>query len=200
MYRSWEDMQSPPGCTSNFLHILMAFSVVNIFFAIYLQCQVWREIMSEENISKFIDGDNPCTTYSGALGQSAMFTKAVTPAKESLAVPCHAEKVVGYSGKIIIPRTVVQSSFKKVFMEDFGVLFMFLLLLGIFFVSWQGHHYVETRGPSSCSISVMTEYCGFLFFWIGFLWSGMYMCCSCCSSKVSIAKPADTRGYESVLP
>merc|ERR1719438_99479 len=36
LYQCSEDLGSVVGCTSNFLYVLMAFSVINILFAMYL--------------------------------------------------------------------------------------------------------------------------------------------------------------------
>jgi len=199
LYQCSQDLSSVIGCTSNFLYVLMAFSVINILFAMYLQSMVWREIMSEENQDRFVDGDAPTKIYRGKIGQAAMgmFVKgADSPEKQRLPAQSAPENHGRDHGRILVPKDVVQSSFRKVFMEDFGVLFMFFLLLGIFGISFRGHELIDTLEPK-CEISGLTANCGFLFFWVAFLWSMMYMCCTCCSNKVTIAKPPE-EDYEAV--
>lgn len=209
LYKCFGDLGTPEGCSSNFLYILMAFSVLNIIFAIYVQCMVWKEIMTDEHREKFIDGDKPEETYTGQMGSAAvgMFAKAKVGLDKqgieapAVAVPHAGEKVATDPGRIIVPKEVVQASFKKVFQEDFGVLIMFFLLLGMFFLSWKGQDLVDTTEPK-CDVGDITAECGFLFFWLAFLWTFMYACCACCSNKVSIAKPKEDEqlegGYDAV--
>jgi len=192
LYQCSTDMASVEGCSSNFLYILAGFSVVNVMFAIYVQCQVWRTIMSEENQANFIDGDRPTETYKGQFSAAAvgMFAKSTSGQEQALAPAAQVEKVAADPGKIIVPKTIVQASFKQVFLEDFGVLIMFFALLCLFGLSWKGQDVVDSTEPK-CTVSEMTQRCGFAFFWIAFLWTLMYMCCGCCSNKVAIAKPSE---------
>lgn len=163
----------PPGCTSIFLLILQLFSVVNVVFAIYAMCAVWSKIDTPENReTEFIDGDLPPKGY------------AFSP------------------DKIIVPTKVVQDAFRKVFMEDLVVLLMFFALLGMFALSWQGPHVVDGEFGGSaplCNVErSMARESGKLFFWIAFLYSFLYMWCSCCASKVTIKK--DTGSDEESRP
>jgi len=189
-------LQSKENCKSNFLLILMGFSVIHIIFAIYFQIKVWKAIMDEDNVPQFIDGDAPSETYKGKIGSAAagMFSQAQQGlaaqgigSAQAAAPPAQpAEKVAPAGGKIIIPKEIVQKSFKAVFCEDFGVLGMFILLLGMFFLSWIGQDKVDTEEPR-CDIG-SAQYGGYAFFWFAALYSYCYMCCGCCANKVMIAK------------
>jgi hypothetical protein len=197
------DMQMPLGCTSNFLYLLSGFAAINMIFAVYVQCQVWRQIMSEENQAQFIDGDRPTELYAGKLHPAAAGLLAAAASKAGTKPPTGGapmEKPAPNPGKIIVPASVVQSSFKKVFLEDFGVLLMFFLLLGVFFLSWQGQSYLDDIGGGSgntCQASNLTRLCGYLFFWFAFLYTVAYMKCRCCANKVTIEK-AEKVEYEGV--
>lgn len=180
-------IDTPDTCSSNFLYIVVGFAVVNIIFAWFLQNQVWREIMN--NRDAFIDGDAPTTAYKGALPQSAMGALGslaeATGKKELLKKPA-AAPLAAAPGKIIVPKEVTQNAFKKVFMEDFAVLFMFLALIGMFVVSWKGQNWVDKAEPR-CDVG-LAQYCGYAYFWISVLYSCAYYCCSCCSASVTIKK------------
>merc|ERR1712113_352854 len=105
---------------------------------------------------------------------------------------------MGNPGKVIIPTQVVQSSFKKVFMEDLAVLGMFILLVAICAMTWSSASTVEMiDGPAKnqtqiCGTNKVNEsygkWFGEAFFPLAALWSFMYMKCSCCANKVSVTK------------
>jgi hypothetical protein len=191
IYLASQDMGTPAGCTSNMLYILMAFSVINIAFAIYMQWKVWKTIMSDENREKFIDGDNPTESYTGQFGAAAvgMLARAdPNAAKKAQEKVPTATAVPADPGKIIVPKEVVQQSFQKVFLEDLVVLAMFFLLIAVAVLSWKGQDFVDTA-DKKCEVSDTTMNCGISFFFLAFCFAFAYRCCSCCSNKVSIAKP-----------
>jgi len=169
------DMNSKPGCSSNFLYILMAFAVINVIFAIYMQARVWSHIMSDDNQHEFVDGDK-----SARVSSRSQESETVRP------------------GKIIVPKEVVQASFKQVFMEDFGVLAMFVGLLAICFLSWNGPQWID-GAPPKCRGQVKegTKDMGYTFFWVAAVWCFFYMCCGCCANKVTIEKD-DEHEYQAV--
>jgi len=152
LYLSYDGLNSIEGCSSNFLYILMGFSIVNMLFAWFLQSQVWKQIMSHDR--DFIDGDN---------GEQP--------------------------GKYSVPKDIVQGAFRKVFMEDFVVLGMFILLICLFILSWKGQQFVDRTEPR-CLVG-FAEYCGYAFFWIAFAFASTYYCCRCCSGSVVIKKDVE---------
>merc|ERR1740116_305990 len=190
----------PAGaCTSTYLIILQAFAAVNIAFAVYVQCAVWRTIMKPDNREQFIDGDVPAQTMTGSaggaaaglLGQAAARAggggvgAALGRAAGAASKPA-GEQFPPNPGKVIIPTQVVQDAFKTVFLEDLAVLAMFIGLLAIFCLSWSPS--ILDSGANVCEKSDATKDCGMAFFCIGALWSFMYMKCSCCANKVSLTK------------
>jgi len=201
LYQCQDDMGSVKGCSSNLLYILMGFSVIYIVFVIYMQCMVWKEIMVPDRKARFIDGDDPTQLYKGEFGSAAMgLLKAgsTVSAAESEQPTVPEEKVAADPGKIIVPKGVVQEAFQKVFLEDLFVLGMFFLLIAVAALAWMGQEAVDTAEPK-CDVSPSTASCGTYFFGLAFTFAFMYRCCSCCSSKVTIAKPAhDEEIYEEV--
>jgi len=173
----------------------MGFAVVNIIFAWFLQNQVWKEIMRHSE--EFIDGDRPDSSYTDALPSAAMgaLGSLAQAAGKPLAPTAPKEKVAANPGKIIVPKNVTQEAFKKVFLEDFVVLIMFIALIAMFVLSWKGQKWVDTAKPV-CTVG-NAEYAGYAYFWISFLYSFTYYCCACCSSSVTIKKPTaeESAGY-----
>merc|ERR1740121_1640851 len=166
LYLANEDGRNPnKECDSNFLLILGGFSLVNIFFAIYVQVAVWRKIMTPENRAQFIDGDMPGQLYSGGLGpytrqatqiQAATYSTGKPAGKKKGAKIEKVEKFSRHPGKAIIPTKVVQGAFKEVFMEDLVVLVMFFALLVVFFLSWKGPELVDS-GSNLCQVQETTK-------------------------------------------
>lgn len=181
-------------CESTFLYIVMGFAVINILFAWFLQNQVWKQIMKRE--ADFIDGDKPSAKYAGkmpaaakgALG-SAFAAGAQAAGRADLTAPIEVSKEppAQAPGKIIVPKEITQEAFKKVFMEDFVVLFMFIALIGMFVLSWKGQDKVDTS-ESRCDVG-NAQYCGYAYFWVAFVYSFAYYCCQCCSASVTMKKP-----------
>lgn len=228
LYLACADMAAAPkGCSSNYLYALMTFALINVIFAIYVQWQVWRHIMADKNQERFICGDRHMQAMSaqaqaasgaaavaagglfakasalgGAAGAAAKMAAARAAVQEETRKDFHAE-YEPTEGNITIPKEVVQDAFKEVFMEDLGVLAMFIGLLGIFILSLLGPNVVldaSAGQPCEKQVSENTKYCGYAFFWVASAWTFTYSCCSCCSNKVAIAKPAaeDTHEYTAV--
>lgn len=192
---AYEDMQTPRGCESTYLGIVMGFSVFNILFAFYVQRLVWWAIMERDNHHLFLDGDNPSQSYhvAGAAGGLAQQAKGALGdvLNKATGAAGDAERQVEHfdrkEGKIIIPTRVVQESFRKVFMENLAVLGMFLLLIGMMALSYTGPEAVDDPGEG-CRVSVSTRNCGYPFFLLPAVWSFMYLKCNCCANKVTISK------------
>lgn len=86
-----------------------------------------------------------------------------------------------------IGKDVVQSSFKDVFLHDFGVLFYFFALIASFLWSlngsnWQNHMYCNPDGGTANA-----AFLGMSLFWVAFLYSVMWYWCSCCAKSVDPA-------------
>lgn len=197
LYLSYVGLQTPKNCASNFLYIVMGFAVINVLFAWFLQNQVWKEIMS--NKDKFLDGDAPKDTYKGKISDAA--TGIMGTVKQAAGTPSDApaakeETPSKQPGKIIIPSNVTQDAFKKVFMEDFVVLFMSIALIAMFVLSWKGQDKVDTA-EVKCDVG-NAEYCGYAFFCVGFLYSIAYYCCKCCAASVTIKKDTEDEAYDSL--
>lgn len=200
------DGRDPVDCDSTFLLVLQVFACVNIVFAIYVQCQVWRAIMSQENHALFIDGDHPTMTFAGQTKRMGSFLRSGTQGaggggRGSGGAGAPIEKFGINPGKVIIPTKVVQGAFKKVFLEDIGVLVMFFALLGMFALSWMGPKTVDESADSTsdkrCSVKELTKDMGYIFFWFGAIYSVAYMKCGCCANKVTINKD-EMQDYEPV--
>jgi len=198
LYLSYEARLTPVGCVSNFLYIVMGFAVINVIFAWFLQNQVWKEIMRHSD--EFIDGDAPEKGYTDALPSAAMGALggglAAVAQATGKTVPLTGPKEPAppkAAGKIIVPKNVTQQAFKKVFMEDFVVLFMFVALIGMFVLSWKGQAWVDTQQPV-CKVG-NAEYCGYAYFGIPVMFCFAYYCCACCSASVTMKKPESEDGF-----
>lgn len=93
-----------------------------------------------------------------------------------------------------VQRSVVRAAFKKVFLEDLGVLFYFLAMLASLAWSWKGLVWTLPGGPASCSgatdgLAGLACLMGCLSFGMVFLFSTCWYCCSCCASSVYITPP-----------
>jgi len=88
------------------------FSLIYIVFAFYFQHKVWQQILASQDERPFID--------------EAMESQATRESAWGASV----------SSKLQVPQETVQDAFKKVFMEDFGVLGFFIVLVLFFFWSF----------------------------------------------------------------
>jgi len=151
----------------NFL--MLGFAVVNLLFAPYFQAQVWNVIM--ENQDSFVDGD------------------AVPPA------PPGKEAVAPSPGKWCVPRELVQASFKQTFLEDFGVLIYFFLLMGAFFLCVQGNSWMASSKNCSLSEEGWISSVGEYFFAVAVVYTMLWYCCPCCAKSIAIEKDVP-EGYD----
>jgi hypothetical protein len=90
-----------------------------------------------------------------------------------------------------LDKSVIQAAFKEVFLNDFGVLFYFFAMLASFVWSWQGSTWIKEGSPI-CSMgddAGWAYYLGLCAFWVAFLYSFFWYCCSCCSSSVQLSEP-----------
>merc|ERR1719205_539678 len=91
------------------------------------------------------------------------------------------------SSKIKIKPESVQSSFKDIFLQDFGVLFYFFALIGIFILSYIGKGNIESK-KDDCSNEKFVYIFGLAFFWVAFIYTFMWYCCKCCAGTVTLEK------------
>lgn len=224
-YSASADLQKPAGCVSYFLYLLMGFAVLSSVFAIYVQCRVWKEIVSDvpdengqsnkDRIREFTEAQNQEPQKESMLakakkGGGGLVGQAMAAANQARGAPVPAQnnaaqepdpEVPSQPGKRIVPAEVVQASFRKVFMEDLGVLLMFFLMIGMCVVTAKPE-LIEPKGTANDPVE-LCEYedarsTGYLFFILAFLFSFTYLCCKCCSNKVAIPEedPADESGAE----
>jgi len=95
-----------------------------------------------------------------------------------------------------LDKTIVQGAFKDVFLNDFGVLFYFFAMLASFVWSWQGGTWINS-GSAVCSTgddAGWAYYLGLCAFWVAFLYSLFWYCCSCCASSVQLSAPIASYG------
>jgi len=149
--------------------MMMGFAIVNLLFAPYFQAQVWKTIM--ENQELFVDGDA---------------APAAPPGKAAVAPN---------PGKWIVPRELVQEAFKRTFMEDFGVLVYFFLLLGALGLCVQGNTWMESSKFCSLKEEGWIPFVGEFFFGVAVVYTLLWYCCPCCSKSISIEKDIP-EGYE----
>uniref|UniRef100_A0A7S1QIW9 Uncharacterized protein n=1 Tax=Alexandrium catenella TaxID=2925 RepID=A0A7S1QIW9_ALECA len=89
-----------------------------------------------------------------------------------------------------IGKDVVQSSFKDVFLHDFGVLFYFFALIASFFWSVNGANFAQNHGLY-CNPDGMVAWAasiGSSLFWVAILYSLTWYWCSCCAKSVNPEK------------
>eukprot|EP00429_Kryptoperidinium_foliaceum_P104943 CAMPEP_0176249940 /NCGR_PEP_ID=MMETSP0121_2-20121125/34229_1 /TAXON_ID=160619 /ORGANISM="Kryptoperidinium foliaceum, Strain CCMP 1326" /LENGTH=122 /DNA_ID=CAMNT_0017589641 /DNA_START=412 /DNA_END=780 /DNA_ORIENTATION=+ len=108
--------------------------------------------------------------------------------------------------KRMVKRTAVQAAFKKVFLEDFGVLFYFFAMLASFGWCWYGSGWANgldklcaVRDEVSGATSL-----GAFFFWVACAYSMTWYNCACCASSVQMPhEPQPLQCYgpvQSALP
>jgi len=194
-------MEGDTMCTSKFLYALLGFSVLNMFFAVYMQCKVWGRIDCEENRKAIDDYTAEVNSASPGLlaraGAAAASAKAQAQTAAGQAQGEEAPEVPPQEGKRIVPKEVVQNAFKDVFMNDFVVLGMFVLLCAMSVISFLGPATLDGEPKDgTCVVTEDTATLGYLFFGVAFIWSFAYLCCSCCSNKVTLANEHGDRPAE----
>merc|ERR1711920_345933 len=127
---------------------LQLFGIVYILFALYFQNKVWKVIMEMDHTFIPEEESSWGSSMAGFGGQTNQPT---------------------YTGKMLVPKNVVQEAFKKVFLEDFIVLGFFIATMIVFFKSMQGDN-----------VS------GLLFFWAAAIYSACWYCCECCAGTVRV--------------
>mmetsp|Transcript_23903 Transcript_23903/g.59545 ORF Transcript_23903/g.59545 Transcript_23903/m.59545 type:complete len:244 (+) Transcript_23903:96-827(+) len=90
-----------------------------------------------------------------------------------------------------VDKGVVQEAFKQVLLYDLSVLFYFFTLLASFVWSWQGSTWISSGDPicSTDDDAGWAYYLGLCTFWVAFLYSTFWYCCSCCASSVELTEP-----------
>jgi hypothetical protein len=90
------------------------------------------------------------------------------------------------TGKQVVPKKEVQNAFKKVWCEDFGVLFYFIAI--ILSVLWcvKGHEWGSNL-TGDCSIS-FPAWLGQAQFALAFVYTFCWYCCPCCAKAIELEK------------
>jgi len=114
---------------------------------------------------------------------------------EKLYEESKAEELLQKQPEVEVEKEIVQSSFKHVFMTDFGVCFYFFALIASFAWSKYGFDWV-TANPKQCNPDGGPSFAanlGWGFFFIAILYTMAWLCCSCCAKATVIRG-----GYEEV--
>jgi len=163
------------------LYIELGFAVLNLIFAPYFQHQVWLRINSDENRDQFRDGDQAASNSK----VQAKGASSTTPVDDA---------VVPTAGEITIPPKIVQDSFKKTFMEDFGVLFYIVALIGAFVVTSFAADWIKAGTDCDSSIAVgLIRFTGMAFFSIVAVYTFCWWCCKCCAKSIVIKKDLEIK-------
>lgn len=201
---------TPPCEGSNFLNLIMAFSAIYAVFSVYVQCRVWGTIVGDgvfpeskdpwsgktfkERIDEYSREQEAKATKLAAEGGSyldqskGLLNKAANKGREAAGVAtaeANEAPEAPARDKDTVPQEVVQQAFRTVFMEDLGVLVMFVALCGMVFVGMKGPSLIDA--DSKCK-GGGAESAPLAYFGLSTLFAFAYMCCSCCSKSVSIAK------------
>merc|ERR1712150_239176 len=169
------------------------FAGVNIIFAIYVQCKMWKLIVADE-YKEEIDTYTAEVNSAQGGGYLAVGKGLLNDAKAKVqgGQAEEAPSVPPQDGNRIVPQKVVQDCFKRVFYEDLVVLAMFFALVGMAVLAGVGPSALDGEAPGKdpkapiCEVEDGTKKGGYYFLVVAFLWSFAYMCCSCCSNKVTL--------------
>lgn len=172
-----------------FLFIQIGFSIINIIFAFFFQCQVWKKIMhlvaeDPEHKAKITDvlPSGPGMAGQAKKGLKGGFMKLSGHQDDAAPDPVMPEAVT----KVRIHKDTVQAAFRSTFLEDFGVLAYFFALIGVFVVSWMASTWMNSGDV--CDKAKATATVGMAFFIVAFLYTFTYYCCSCCAATVEMDK------------
>jgi len=103
-----------------------------------------------------------------------------------------AENLLQSQPEIQVEKSMVQDSFKYVFMNDFGVCFYFFGLIAAFYWSSVGYKWIA--GMSGCAVDksglLIAANIGWWFFLFAVLYTVAWYCCACCA-KSTVIKGAD---------
>jgi len=95
------------------------------------------------------------------------------------------------TGKQVVPKKDVQTAFKKVFCEDFGVLFYFIAIILSVWWGVKGQEWGRNlRGD--CSIDT-PAWLGYALFALTSVYTFCWYCCPCCAKAIELEKQED--GY-----
>lgn len=170
---------------SMWVMIELAFAAVNVVFALYFQHKVWNNILNKkgEFFTEVTQGTQAGDILGGFRGgvQKARGQLGNNTNSEPIEEPSHE------SFKIKVKSESVQASFKEIFLQDFGVLFYFFALIGIFILSYIGKESSENN-KNDCSNEQFIYILGLAFFWIAFIYTFMWYCCKCCAGTVTLEK------------
>ncbi|CAK0908074.1 unnamed protein product [Prorocentrum cordatum] len=89
------------------------------------------------------------------------------------------------TGKQVVPKKDVQNAFKKVFCEDFGVLFYFISKREG--QKWAGGILWGSELKGDCSID-SPAYLGMAMFSLAFVYTFCWYCCPCCARAIEMEK------------
>lgn len=202
MYSVWKDASEGMEKDKKLSYAgaaLGAVSIINIFFAFYLQWAVWQEISSKERRPEWQDGDlAPEESAKDATKKAARAQVgaglALMRAQMGGTVSAQASSTTDVEqpqgknpGKWIVTADTVKASFNEVFMKRLSVLFMFFLLLGTAALPL----IPSVHPPDAWKPSKRTEMLGASFFILGAIWSCLYLRCSCCAKQVTVTKPEE---------
>jgi len=167
---------------STWVLIELAFAVINVIFAFYFQHKVWNHIL--EHKDEF-DREVPPEQGTGLIGG---IRGGVQNLREQIGGATNAEEPPPEkSQKIKVKPEHVQSSFKQVFLEDFGVLAFFFLLIAIMIISYMGKGQVDAN-KDTCKMEGFVWVLGLAFFWIAFIYTLLWYCCKCCAGTVTLQR------------
>jgi len=102
--------------------------------------------------------------------------------------------VVVEGSKQKLDKKVVQGAFKTVFLTDMSVLFYFFAMLASCVWSWQGAEW-NCAGEAATN-AYNAHWWGLCMFWVAFLYSSFWYCCSCCASSVELSQPITSYGAQ----
>jgi hypothetical protein len=155
----WPDSQKDAAIVSlsMWLNIQIAFAILNLVFAPYMQTRIWWMIMDELKISP--PETDPKT------------------------------------GKQIVPKKDVQDAFRRVFLEDFGVLFYFFAIIGSVVWSWKGDKWrMPAAGEAGLTDACSPETAatlGRVLFGLAFVYTFCWYCCPCCAKAIELEQARD---------
>mmetsp|Transcript_72252 Transcript_72252/g.193852 ORF Transcript_72252/g.193852 Transcript_72252/m.193852 type:complete len:213 (+) Transcript_72252:1-639(+) len=94
------------------------------------------------------------------------------------------------SGKQVVPKAEVQDAFKKVFCEDFGVLFYFFASIMSLVWCYKGMYKWGDDLEPDCSL-VAAASLGQALVALAFVYTFCWYCCPCCAKAIELEQQAD---------
>jgi len=138
---------------------------------------------------------------------SAIVTKINSP---DFVLPPEEQAKIGTDKKPRVPKKEITEAFKKVFMEDFGVLFYFFAIIAQLFWSQKGHSWLNANANfqevpvvDPCGLSGnagLSANLGKAFCFVTFFYTVMWFCGCCAGSLVMPDRnPDGSLGYSNVV-